>query len=89
MPSGGIDQDELGVLERTHLYHRLLADGGTVTGVECHAVDLDRALGRNEVAVAFFPERVLGGLARLKSRAENPRIGADRQGVAIARVAAR
>ena len=64
-PSGGIDQDELGVLERTHLYHRLLADGGTVTGVECHAVDLDRALGRHEIAVAFFAERIFGGLARL------------------------
>ena len=31
---GHIDQDEFGVLERAHFYHRLLADGGTVAGVE-------------------------------------------------------
>src|SRR6516162_1065183 len=87
--SSGIDQDELGVLERAHLYHRLIADGGTVTGVEGHAVDLDRALGRHQIAVASFAQRVFGGLARLQRRAENPRIGADRQGVAVTRVAAR
>jgi hypothetical protein len=46
--SGGIDQDELGVFERAHLHHRLLADGGTVTGVECHTVNFDRAFGRHD-----------------------------------------
>src|SRR6516162_1349410 len=87
--SSGIDQDELGVLERVHLYHRLIADGGTVTDVEGHAVDLDRALGRHQIAVASFAQRVFGGLARLQRRAENPRIGADRQSVTVTRVAAR
>src|SRR5262249_29630646 len=42
----GVDQVELGVFERVHFYHRLLADGGTVTGVEGDAIDLNRALGR-------------------------------------------
>src|SRR5215469_18310270 len=88
-PLSGIDQDELGVLDRAHLYHRLVLDGGTVPGVERHAIDLDRAFGWHEIAVASFTERVFGGLARLQGRAENPRIGADRQGVAVARVAAR
>src|SRR6516164_1752032 len=87
--SSGIDQDELGVLERVHLYHRLIADGGTVTDVEGHAVDLDRALGRHQIAVASFAQRVFGGLARLQRRAENPRIGADRQSVTVTRIAAR
>src|SRR6516165_7474572 len=87
--SSGIDQDELGVLERVHLYHRLIADGGTVTGLEGHAVDLDRALGRHQIAVASFAQRVFGGLARLQCRAENPRIGADRQSVTVTRIAAR
>src|SRR4029077_10365374 len=87
--SGGVDQDELGVFESTHLYHWLIADRGTVTGIECHTIDLDRAFGRDEIAVPFFPERVFGGLARLQCRAENPRVGADRQGIIVARIAAR
>ena len=56
--SGGIDEDELGVLECPHLYHRLLADRSTVTRVECHAVDFDRAFGLHQIAVARFTERV-------------------------------
>ena len=40
-PLSGIDHDELGVLDRAHLYHRLLPDGDTVPGVERHAIDLD------------------------------------------------
>ena len=63
--SGGIDEDELGVLECPHLYHRLLADRSTVTRVECHAVDFDRAFGRHQIAVTFFPEGIFHRLTSL------------------------
>ena len=52
--SGCIHQDELGVLERAHADHCLLVDRGAVTGVQGDPIGLDRALGRDEVAVPLF-----------------------------------
>src|SRR5205823_7357689 len=48
--SGGIHQDQLGILDRAHPHHPPLVDGSAATIVERDAVDLDRALGRHEVA---------------------------------------
>jgi hypothetical protein len=67
------NQDQLGVVECAPPDHLLLVDGGAVARVERDAGDLDRTLGRYEIAVTLRAEGIFGTLAGLQRRSENPR----------------
>src|SRR5690606_19949279 len=77
----GVDQDQLAVFERGDLDPVETGDRGAVAGVHFDLADADLPARRYEVEVAVGRDVVSHGLARLHRRAENARLGADRQRV--------
>ena len=66
-----------------------ILDGGAVARIDPHAVDLDRARGRHEVAMTSFAKRVFDGLAGLQRGAQHAGASANGQCVIVVVEAAR
>src|SRR5690606_8782141 len=83
--TGGVDQHQLRIFQRSDADAVQLADGGAVAGLQGHAADLHLALRRHQVTeAAGTGEPVRGAFAGLERRAEHARVGADRQRVPVA-----
>src|SRR5690554_3104143 len=79
LDAGCIDEHELRVFDCDHADAFDPADRGTVPCIDGHAVNLDRAFGRHQVAVtACARELVFGRPALLDGGAEHARVGTDR-----------
>ena len=74
-----VDEDDFAVLKRDNLQHFDIFDRRTVARVHPHAVDLDRAFGRDELAAPRFAKRIFGCLTGFERGGDDTRIGADRQ----------
>ncbi len=81
--SGGIDEDDLAVLDGSHLQQLDVLDGGAVAGIDSQAVDFDGACGHNKIAAASFAQRIVRDFAGLERGADNSGVRADRQCVGI------
>src|SRR5262249_24261935 len=83
-----VHEDDLGILERLDLQHRLVRNRGAVARVDMHAVHVETADGRHEIGVAVGRKPILGAVASLPRGAEHPRLGADGKRILVARKAA-
>src|SRR3954463_10383739 len=57
--SGGVDQDDLGIVDRRDPQDRLFSDCRAVACVEPNAVDLNETLSRHQIAMPGLAQRVL------------------------------
>jgi hypothetical protein len=66
-----------------------LGYGRAVSSVQPNPIDLDLALGRNQIAATVGAQRIVGAVAGVQGRRHDPRIGANGQGApaALGRVA--
>src|SRR4051812_47637228 len=88
--SNAINQHELGLsLGRRQAEARFVMDRGAVTLADPNAVHGYHAARRHEIGVPPRTQRVIDLLAGFEPGAEHARVGADRQGVAVACLAAR
>ena len=83
--SSRVDHDDFGILDRGDGHDLDILDRRAVARAESHAVDLDRAAGRHQIAVAAGAEPVFGASAGLQRGAQHPGIGADRQRIGVVR----
>ena len=83
MKSGGVDEDEFRIVLARDAEFGLVDGGDAVADRNPLPVDEDHALGRGEIGMPKPAERVRDGRPRQKSRAQNPRVGADLQRLCV------
>src|SRR5580765_3722543 len=84
--SGGINEDELGILLGRNDEFGLVDGGDAVTDRDPLPVDKDHALGGSEISVPESSQRVNEGGSGKKRGAQDPRISADQEGIGILRI---
>ena len=89
MKSGGIDENEFGILLRRDGEFGLVDGGDAVADRNPLPVDEDHALGGGEIGMPESRRGVSKCGAGEKRGAEYPRVGADREGIGILRISAR
>ncbi|PAV71726.1 hypothetical protein WR25_24658 [Diploscapter pachys] len=78
-----VHQHQLAILQRGHPQHVLVRDRRAVAGVDPHAVDLDRARCRHQIAAPILAQRIVRAFARLQRRCDDAAVGADAQRIAV------
>ena len=83
--SAGVDQHDLALFQRLDQQPRLVTYRQPVTSRRGDAVDPDAPAGRHQIHLAAALYGIAGALPGRQRGGRQPRIGADRQGVIIAR----
>jgi hypothetical protein len=78
-----VHQHEFAVFQRGDCHRGFLRDGDAVAAVGAHAVNLDGAGRRNEIAETRRIESVFGGLAGFQRGGQHAGVGADRQRIIV------
>ena len=86
--SGGVDEDELGILLGRDGEFGFVDGGDAVADRNPLPVDEDHALGGGEIGVPEPGRRVGEGGSGKQCRAQDPGVGADRQRLGVLRVSA-
>ena len=87
--SGGINEDELGILLRRDGEFGFIDGGDAVTDRNPLPVDKDHALSGGDIGVSEASRRVSEGGSGKKRGAQDPRVGADQNGISTLRISAR
>jgi hypothetical protein len=87
--SGGIDEDEFGILLSPEGDFGLVDGGDAVTHRNPLPVNSDHTLGGREIGVPESGRRMGEGSSGRKSCADDPRISADQDGIRISWLSAR
>jgi len=87
--SGGINEDELGILHRCDGEFGFVDGGDAVADRDPLPIDEDHALGGGEIGVPESSRRVGKCGSGKKRGAQDPRVSADQEGIGILRISAR